>query len=1059
MSSGIVIGPKADTPERIERAEKLVYTWKDCFAANIRDIKATDLIEHSIDLVPNARPVAGSLPKYTAAEREFANKIFPELEDAGIIVRRSSPWGARTKFPPKKKGSTLLRVVHNFIPVNHYTIKSGYPMHHLEEVVNTLITPRFGVYFMSDASNSYWAIPMKTSDVNKTGFLTPNGQWVYLRMGQGLKGAPHTYAQFGDLVFGPLPKNSEGIERMPTLIGRFDNHAFQIFMDDHSAAATDFESMFAFLHEQYFPRVAFGPVYLSGPKTKIFAEDLELLGFQGNAEGLRPSLKHREKIQQWPIPTNRAELDAFLWLTPFLRIFIPGRAQHVLEMKKAYLKLVPATPKPKKAHNDEVESCDEDLTRARKGGAARVKKSTIQRKYVEKDSFDWGEKQQYSFEQVKAAITHNAMAGADPNLQYHLAVDASEVAVGGCLFQLKGVAPGVEASPKFLPHERIVMFISFRLSDAESRYVNSERECLAVVRCLDEVRWLVIGNKYPVLIYSDHDALKSIFATGQTEKGRIATWIDRLGEYDYKLMYRPSRDQHIGIADGLSRMPTRLTSIGKSGEKERMVMAAVQQLTGPLKMFEDMPSRLEKYEESPMYHEVIQYMQGGEPALEALKLSRNRKRYLRFIAKSYRLPEPHEVPVLKYYESTGAESPCLIEAEIPRFLHAAHEDHGHHAAALTLDFLIGRAYWPTRVQDVNKWCQNCNSCQLRKKRPIKMKIQSIQHFEPLAMLGMDWVGPITPRCSLTGAAYVLIMVDYFSRFTWAKAYVHHTATEVADMFEFQISPVFGWPRGVYSDNGSHFVNELVGSLFVRHGVSHFTGPISHPSSTGLLERAVQEMINFLSKKCIEKNTNEGWSLMVRECVLAMNTKTVRIHGYTPSQLMLGFNPQLYHFDTTPAAPPLPEDFDAESLPPHQYQIFSALRDENKRLSSEAASWTHYHAGRNERKQRIPTPGDLVVVRNHAVDNQRGRKLEAKWLGPRLLTRVTAHGLSGYVRELHGSGQEKRYSLNDMLLYHEREPVISAGLILATPSRGTTPVAISCARILAGRQGGRAIVLS
>ena len=88
------------------------------------------------------------------------------------------------------------------------------------------------------------------------------------------------------------------------------------------------------------------------------------------------------------------------------------------------------------------------------------------------------------------------------------------------------------------------------------------------------------------------------------------------------------------------------------------------------------------------------------------------------------------------------------------------------------------------------------------------------------------------------------------------------------------------------------------------------------------------------------------------------------------------------------------------------QIFSALRDENKRLSSEAASWSNYHAARNERKQRFPKPGDLVIVRNHAVDNQRGRKLEAKWLGPRLLTRVTAHGLSGYVRELHGSGQEK-----------------------------------------------------
>ena len=118
VSSGVTIRPGADTPERVKQTHRLLYTWRDCFATRVQDIQATDLIEHSIDLAPNAKPVAGSLPKYTAIEREFVNRIFPELEDAGIIVRRSSPWGARTKFPPKKKGSTLLRVVHNFILVN-----------------------------------------------------------------------------------------------------------------------------------------------------------------------------------------------------------------------------------------------------------------------------------------------------------------------------------------------------------------------------------------------------------------------------------------------------------------------------------------------------------------------------------------------------------------------------------------------------------------------------------------------------------------------------------------------------------------------------------------------------------------------------------------------------------------------------------------------------------------------------------------------------------------------------------------------------------------------------
>lgn len=71
---------------------------------------------------------------------------------------------------------------------------------------------------MSDAANEYWTIPLKAKDCNKTRFITPNGQWVYLRMGQGLKSTAHTYSQFIDTVFGPLPKVQD-IPQMPTLIG------------------------------------------------------------------------------------------------------------------------------------------------------------------------------------------------------------------------------------------------------------------------------------------------------------------------------------------------------------------------------------------------------------------------------------------------------------------------------------------------------------------------------------------------------------------------------------------------------------------------------------------------------------------------------------------------------------------------------------------------------------------------------------------------------------------------------------------------------------------------
>ena len=906
---------------------------------------------------------------------------------------------------------------------------------------------------------------MKIEDINKTGFVTPNGQWVYRRMGQGLKGAPFTYSQFSDLVFGPLPPNDAGIPRAKTVFGDHGQHAFDVFMDDHAAAGTDYESLFKFLHEIYFPRCVFGPVYLAPSKTYMFSDSITLLGFHGSQAGLRPARKHQDKILNWPIPTSRDELDAFLWLTPFLRIFIPGRAELVMRMKTSYLMQVPDEPKEKKPHHDELEECDEDLTRPAR--RTKPRKPTIRRKWVEKESFEWNQDHQEAFDLVKHAIGTNAMAGPDPDVQYHLATDASEMTVGGCLFQLHGVPPGTEATHRVLPNERINMFLSFKLVDSETRYSNSERECLAIVKCLTEVRWLVVGSPYPVLIYSDHEALKSIFNTGQTEKSIITTFLDRLGEFDWKLSHRPSNDQHIGIADGLSRMPTRLVQHSDVELKERLAMPVLEvpleenvslpdvyRVTKPLDILS--VGGLEKYTNSPMYHQLIDYLMGGEAKLDAMNLARNRKKTIRHKAKSYLMPSHRDSQKLRYIEANGSTSICIIEEEVPRFLKAAHEDHGHYAAALTLDFLIGRAYWPTRTKDIYNWCASCNACQSRLRRPINCPRKTIQVFEPMTMLGADWVGPITPACEATGNKYILLFVDYFSRFTWAKPYREHGAAEVVDMIENHITPVFGYMKGLYTDNGSHFANKKLGSLLLEHGVSQFLGPISHPQSTGLLERAVQQMLALVSKKCLELNSNRNWSLLVNHCVIDMNTKATKIHGYSPATLMIGIEPKRFHIDLDQGEMPLPLDAN-EPMPEHQYALFMALRGENRILASETASYLEPNPSKISRKQRIPEVGDLVLVRNHQKDKQHGKKLEAKWLGPRMLVRWTNDKLSGWVRELHGAGNPKRYHLDDMVMYYEREKVFLGSVQLAFPFAGSTPVVQSNFRLLS-QAGRRALLL-
>ncbi|KAF5855627.1 hypothetical protein ETB97_008862 [Aspergillus alliaceus] len=100
--SNITIGPAADTEERVRQAKRLFYMWKDCFARTCHDIKATDMVEHPIDLMPGATPSKSKCPRYTHHEREFANKILPEMEEAGVIGRMATDRGARTKLGPRQ---------------------------------------------------------------------------------------------------------------------------------------------------------------------------------------------------------------------------------------------------------------------------------------------------------------------------------------------------------------------------------------------------------------------------------------------------------------------------------------------------------------------------------------------------------------------------------------------------------------------------------------------------------------------------------------------------------------------------------------------------------------------------------------------------------------------------------------------------------------------------------------------------------------------------------------------------------------------------------------------
>ena len=83
-------------------------------------------------------------------------------------------------------------------------------------------------------------------------------------------------------------------------------------------------------------------------------------------------------------------------------------------------------------------------------------------------------------------------------------------------------------------------------------YSTPDKELLAIVQTFKKFRHYLQGTKYPVIVKSDHQNLRT-FTTTKILNARQARWAEELSAYDFIIEHVKGKENV--VADALSRRP------------------------------------------------------------------------------------------------------------------------------------------------------------------------------------------------------------------------------------------------------------------------------------------------------------------------------------------------------------------------------------------------------------------------------------------------------------------------------------------------------------------------
>ena len=142
-----------------------------------------------------------------------------------------------------------------------------------------------------------------------------------------------------------------------------------------------------------------------------------------------------------------------------------------------------------------------------------------------------------------------------------------------------------------------------------------------------------------------------------------------------------------------------------------------------------------------------------------------------------------------------------------------------------------------------------------------MPLQGILVVQLFDIWGIDLMGPFQPS---VGNLYILLTVDYVSKWVEAAACSKNDADTVMGFLQRNILSRFGTPKTIISDGGSHFANKVFDGLMSRYGIKHIMSLDYHPQTNEQAEISNREIKKILKKTV--SSSRRDWSLKLDDAL-------------------------------------------------------------------------------------------------------------------------------------------------------------------------------------------------